>query len=33
MADQDGYVCEACGDEFESERALRDHVDRVGLVS
>lgn len=26
------YVCEACGEEFETEEELREHVDRVGLV-
>jgi DNA-directed RNA polymerase subunit RPC12/RpoP len=26
------YRCEACGKEFDSERALNDHVRSVGLV-
>lgn len=26
------YECEACGDAFESEAALRRHVREVGLV-
>jgi DNA-directed RNA polymerase subunit RPC12/RpoP len=32
MGDQRGYVCDACGDEFDSEEALHDHVYCVGLV-
>ncbi|MFB6219214.1 MAG: C2H2-type zinc finger protein [Halobacteriaceae archaeon] len=26
------YECEACGREFETEAALRDHIRTVGLV-
>jgi transposase len=26
------YHCEACGDTFESEEALRDHLYSLGLV-
>jgi len=32
MGDQHDYVCEACGEEFDSETELRDHVYDVGLV-
>jgi len=34
MADtnEDEYVCEACEETFESEDALRRHVQDVGLV-
>ena len=28
----DEFVCEACGEHFESEGALEDHVHDVGLV-
>ena len=32
--DQNGdeYVCEACGESFESEEALDRHIREVGLV-
>jgi transposase-like protein len=30
--DHGSYRCEACGKEFETERALRAHVHTVGLV-
>lgn len=26
------YVCEACGEEFESETELREHTYEIGLV-
>lgn len=35
MSDTSGdgeFVCEACGETFESEAALEDHVHDVGLV-
>jgi DNA-directed RNA polymerase subunit RPC12/RpoP len=34
MADDsdDEYVCEACGERFESEEALEKHVHEVGLT-
>lgn len=30
--DAEEYVCEACGESFESEEALERHVREVGLV-
>jgi hypothetical protein len=30
--DHETHRCEACGKEFDSERALRAHVHAVGLV-
>jgi hypothetical protein len=30
--DDAAWVCEACGDSFESEAALERHVHEVGLV-
>ncbi len=32
MGDHQRYVCEACGDEFETEAELEKHVYCVGLV-
>jgi DNA-directed RNA polymerase subunit RPC12/RpoP len=32
MDDHEVYRCEACGKEFDSERALQAHVRSVGLV-
>jgi len=32
MDDQQRYVCEACGESFDSEEDLRRHVYAVGLV-
>ncbi len=32
MGEQQRYVCEACGESFESEEELRKHVSAVGLV-
>jgi uncharacterized C2H2 Zn-finger protein len=32
MDDGETFRCEACGKEFESERALQAHVRAVGLV-
>lgn len=29
---EDRYVCEACGEEFETEEELRRHLYSVGLV-
>lgn len=30
--DDEEYVCEACGESFESEEALERHIEEVGLV-
>ena len=32
MGDEHGFVCEACGEEFETEEELRRHLYDVGLV-
>ena len=32
MGDQHCFVCEACGEEFETEEELRRHLYAVGLV-
>ncbi|WP_276301933.1 C2H2-type zinc finger protein [Halorussus lipolyticus] len=32
MGDQKQYVCEACGEPFDSEEDLRRHMYAVGLV-
>jgi DNA-directed RNA polymerase subunit RPC12/RpoP len=30
--EKQGYVCEACGEEFDTEEELRRHLYAVGLV-
>lgn len=32
VSDDDYYECDACGERFESEAALEEHVREVGLV-
>jgi DNA-directed RNA polymerase subunit RPC12/RpoP len=32
VAERETYRCDACGKEFDSERALQAHVRSVGLV-
>lgn len=32
MSDDDSYVCDSCGKEFDSEDELERHIKDVGLV-